>query len=156
MRTVCRSGECIHLCFAFFLFMYPAAPCIYTLSLHDALPSQKRLRRADDPALPRLAEFAARLGEPALRERLTALADHADPEVRIQAARALGSFPHRESVAALKRLATDDGWAVRAQAVRSLGMIADVSTRPLLKSALRDDVWWVRLRADGQIGRAHV
>src|SRR6266849_10239492 len=108
---------------------------------------QKRLRRADDPALPRLAEFAARLAEPALRERLTALADHPDPEVRIQAARALGSFPHRESVAALKRLATDDAWAVRAQAVRSLGMITDVSTLPLVKAALRDTEWWVRLRA---------
>jgi hypothetical protein len=108
---------------------------------------QKRLRRVDDPALPRLAEFAARLGEPALRERLTALADHADPEVRVQSARALGSFPHRESVVALKRLATDDAWPVRAQAVRSLGMIADVSTLPLLKTALLDTVWWVRLRA---------
>jgi HEAT repeats len=108
---------------------------------------QKRLRSTEDPALPRLAEFAARLGEPALRERLTALADHADPEVRIQSARALGSFPHRESVAALKRLATDDAWAVRAQAVRSLGMIADVSTLPLVKAGLRDTEWWVRLRA---------
>src|SRR5213083_1681529 len=108
---------------------------------------QKRLRRVDDPALPRLAEFAARLGEPALRERLTALADHRDPEVRVQSARALGSFPHRDSVAALTRLATDDAWAVRAQAVRSLGMITDVSTLPLLIDALRDEVWWVRLRA---------
>ena len=108
---------------------------------------QKRLRRSDDPALPRLAEFAARLGEPALRERLTALADHTDPEVRIQSARALGSFPHKESVTALKRLVTDDAWAVRAQAVRSLGMITDASTLPLVKAALQDDVWWVRLRA---------
>jgi HEAT repeat protein len=108
---------------------------------------QKRLRRTDDPALPRLAEFAARLAEPGLRERLTALADHADPEVRVQSARALGSFPHRESVAALKRLATDDAWAVRAQAVRSLGMITDASTLPLVKAALQDNVWWVRLRA---------
>jgi len=108
---------------------------------------QKRLRRSDDPALPRLAEFAARLGEPALRERLTALADHPDPEVRIQSARALGSFPHRDSVAALTRLATDDAWAVRALAVRSLGMITAVSTLPLVKAALQDSVWWVRLRA---------
>ena len=107
---------------------------------------QKRLRRADDPALPRLAEFAARLGEPALRERLTALADHADLEVRVQSARALGSFPHRESVTALKRLVTDDAWAVRAQAVRSLGMIADAGTLPFVKATLLDSVWWVRLR----------
>ncbi len=108
---------------------------------------QKRLRRAEDPALPRLAEFAARLSEPALRERLTALADHADPEVRIQSARALGSFPHKDSVTALKRLVTDDAWAVRAQAVRSLGMIADASTLAAVKAALQDSVWWVRLRA---------
>ena len=108
---------------------------------------QKRLRRVDDPALPRLAEFAARLSEPALRERMTALADHPDPEVRVQSARALGSFPHKESVAALKRLVTDDAWAVRAQAVRSLGMIADAGTLPAVTTALQDDIWWVRLRA---------
>jgi hypothetical protein len=108
---------------------------------------QKRLRRNDDPALPRFAEFAARLGEPALRERLTVLADHADPEIRVQSARALGSFPHRDSVAALQRLVADEAWQVRAQAARSLGMIADDSTLPLLKTALRDSIWWVRLRA---------
>ena len=108
---------------------------------------QKRLRRVDDPALPRLAEFAARLSEPSLRERLTVLAAHANPEVRVQSARALGSFPHKESVAALKQLATDDAWAVRAQAVRSLGMIADAGTLPLLTAALDDNEWWVRLRA---------
>jgi HEAT repeat protein len=108
---------------------------------------QKRLRRTEDTALPRFAEFASRLAEPALRERLTALADHADPEVRVQSARALGSYPHRESVAALKRLITDGAWTVRAQAARSLGMITDPSTLPLVKSALRDEIWWVRLRA---------
>ena len=108
---------------------------------------QKRLRRGDDPDLPRFAEFAVRLAEPALRERMTALADHPDPEVRIQAARALGSFPHRESVVALSRLAADTAWAVRAQACRSLGMIADATTLPLLRTSVRDPVWWVRLRA---------
>ncbi|HWC74953.1 MAG TPA: HEAT repeat domain-containing protein [Gemmatimonadales bacterium] len=108
---------------------------------------RKKLQHTGDPALPRLAEFAARLGEPALREPLTALADHADPEVRVQAARSLGSFPHRESVAALKRLIRDDAWVVRAQAVRSLGMIADPGTLALVQAALRDDAWWVRLRA---------
>ena len=106
----------------------------------------KRLRRHDDPALPRFAEFAVRLAEPALRERMTALADHTNPEVRIQATRALGSFPHRESVTALTRLATDAAWEVRAQAARSLGMIADATTLPLVRALLRDSVWWVRLR----------
>lgn len=107
----------------------------------------KRLRRTDDPGLARFAEFAVRLAEPALRERMTALADHQDPEVRIQVARALGSFPHRESVTALTRLAADAAWEVRAQAARSLGMIADTSTLSPVRGLVRDPVWWVRLRA---------
>ena len=130
----------------------PTVQAYYAAMLQRSRPVviqhlQKRLRRNDDPALARLAEFAGRLGEPALRERLTALADHADPEVRIQSARALGSFPHRESVTALTRLVTDAAWPVRAQAARSLGMIADATTLPLVRSALRDPIWWVRLRA---------
>lgn len=108
---------------------------------------RKRLNRADDPALARLAEFAVRLEEPGLREPLTALAGHASAEVRIQAARGLGAFPHRESVNALRGLAADDAWEVRAQAARSLGTIADPATLPLLLTALRDPAWWVRLRA---------
>lgn len=130
----------------------PTVQAYYAAMLLRARPVvvehlQKQLRRTEDPALARLTEFAARLGEPALREPLTALADHPDPEVRVQAARALGSFPHRESVAALKRLIADDAWPVRAQAARSLGMIADIGSLPLVKAALRDNVWWVRLRA---------
>lgn len=130
----------------------PTVQAYYAAMLRRSRPVviqhlQKRLRRNDDPALARLAEFAGRLGEPALRERLTALAAHADPEVRIQSARALGSFPHRESVTALTSLVTDTAWPVRAQAARSLGMIADATTLPLVRSALRDPIWWVRLRA---------
>jgi len=130
----------------------PTVQAYYAAMLRRSRPVviqhlQKRLRRNDDPALARIAEFAGRLGEPALRERLTTLADHPDPEVRVQSARALGGFPHRESVAALTRLVADSAWATRAQAARSLGMIADVTTLPLVRAALRDPVWWVRLRA---------
>src|SRR6266516_3351403 len=105
-----------------------------------------RLSRMDDPAIARLAEFAARLQEPALRQSLTALAGHPDAEVRTQVARALGAFPHPESLAALTRLAGDAHWPVRAQAARSLGMLADPATLPLLHTALRDPDWWVRMR----------
>lgn len=130
----------------------PTVQAYYAAMLQRSRPTVvqhllKRLRRADDPALPRLAEFAGRLAEPALRERITALDAHPDAEVRIQVARAVGSFPHRESVASLTRLISDDAWQVRAQAARSLGMIADASTVPLVRAALRDAVWWVRLRA---------
>jgi len=107
----------------------------------------KMLQRSDDPALPRLAEFAGRLNEPALREALTALGAHPDPEVRVQAARGVGAFPHPASIAILTRLVRDEAWAVRAQAVRSLGMIADRATLPLVRAALRDPEWWVRIRA---------
>jgi HEAT repeat protein len=130
----------------------PTVQAYYAAMLRRSRPVvidhlQKRLRRSDDPALPRFAEFAGRLGEPALRERLTLLADHANPEVRVQSARALGGFPHKDSVVALKRLIEDSAWEVRAQAARSLGMIADVSSLLLVRDALRDPVWWVRLRA---------
>ena len=107
----------------------------------------KMLQRTDDPALPRLVEFAARLNEPALRESLTGLGAHPNPEVRVQAARGVGAFPHPASIAVLTRLVRDDAWAVRAQAVRSLGMIADRATLPLVRDALRDPEWWVRIRA---------
>src|SRR3989449_3913841 len=103
------------------------------------------------------SEFAGRLQEPALREGFTTLATHLDAEVRSQVARALGRFPHPESVAALSYLVQDDAWPVRAQAVRSLGMIGDPKTLPLVRAALRDAEWWVRLRAGlalTQIGRA--
>jgi hypothetical protein len=104
-------------------------------------------RRLDDPRLPRIIEFAGRLDEPVLREPFTTLATHLDPEVRTQVARALGKFPHRESVAALAYLVQDEAWPVRAQAVRSLGMIADPTTLSAVRDALRDSEWWVRLRA---------
>lgn len=130
----------------------PTVQAYYAAMLRRSRPVvighlQKRLRRADDPALAGLAEFAVRLAEPALRERITALAGHPDPEVRVQVTRGLGGFPHRESVAALKTLIADASWQVRAQAARSLGMIADATTLPLVKAALRDPEWWVRLRA---------
>ena len=130
----------------------PTVQAYYAAMLRRSRPVvvehlHKRLRRLDDPALARLAEFAVRLNEPALRERLTALATHTDPEVRVQAARAMGSFPHRDSVATLKRLIVDESWPVRAQAARSIGMIADPTTLPFARTALRDPEWWVRLRA---------
>lgn len=107
----------------------------------------QRLTRMDDPALPRIAEYAARLQEPSLRPRFTALARHPNREVRAQAARALGALPHADSQAALLALLTDEAWVVRAQAARGLGMLAAPAALPGLRKALRDPEWWVRLRA---------
>jgi HEAT repeat protein len=133
-------------------FLGPTVQAYYASVLKRARPAvlrhlQQLFRRLTDPRLPRLVEFAARLEEPVLREPFTTLATHPDPEVRTQVARALGKFPHRESVAALGVLVQDEAWPVRAQAVRSLGMIADPTTLPAVREALRDTEWWVRLRA---------
>lgn len=130
----------------------PTVQAYYASVLKRARPAVLRhlvqlCRRLDDPRLPRIIEFAARLEAPVLREPLTTLATHTDAEVRTQVARGLGKFPHRESVAALGFLAHDDAWPVRAQAVRSLGMIADPGSLPAVVERLRDAEWWVRLRA---------
>lgn len=107
----------------------------------------ERLGLVYDTGLPRIVEFAGRMGDARLRDPITALADHRDPEVRVQVARALGDYPHARTVAALRSLVTDSAWEVRAQAVRSLGRIADAATLPELQARLADVVWWVRLRA---------
>jgi hypothetical protein len=103
--------------------------------------------RTADPNLARIADFAARLKEPRLREALTALAGHPASEVRVQVARALGGYPHPDSHRELERLAADPAWAVRAQAVRSLGVLGDPASLPVLRGAASDSAWWVRLRA---------
>lgn len=133
-------------------FLGPTVQAYYASVLKRARPAvlrhlQPLFRRLDDPRLPRLIEFAGRLDEPVLREPFTTLATHPEPEVRTQVARALGKYPHPESVAALGYLVHDEAWPVRAQAARSLGMIADPRTLPALREALRDPEWWVRLRA---------
>lgn len=108
---------------------------------------RKQLRSPQTAGLARYAEFAARLEDPSLREALTALATHAEGDVRVQVARGLGGFPHGDSVTTLRHLVTDAEWEVRAQAARALGRIADPGTLPLLVAALADDEWWVRMRA---------
>ena len=107
----------------------------------------KLFRQLNDPTLPRVMEFASRLEDPMLREPFTTHTTHPHPEVRTQAARALGRYPHPESIAALGLLMQDEAWTVRAQAARSLGMIGDPGTLALVREALGDAAWWVRLRA---------
>jgi hypothetical protein len=107
----------------------------------------ERLTHVYDPALQRYIEFAGRLSAAGLRDAVTTLATHRNPEVRVQVARALGGFPHPDSVRVLGGLATDAAWEVRAQATRALGRLGDPGTLPVLAARLVDAVWWVRLRA---------
>ena len=133
-------------------YLGPTVQAYYASMLRHARPAVVRhllqlFQKPHDPRLPRLVEFAGRMEEPALRESFTTLATHSDPEVRSQAARALGKFPHPQSVTALSRLMEDEAWPVRAHATRSLGMIADPTSLARVRAALRDAQWWVRLRA---------
>ncbi|HEX4574414.1 MAG TPA: HEAT repeat domain-containing protein [Gemmatimonadales bacterium] len=139
-------------------FLGATVQAYYASVLKRARPAVVRhllqlFRRLDDPRLPRIIEFAGRLDEPVLRAGFTTLATHPDAEVRTQVARALGKFPHGESVAALSYLVQDEHWPVRAQAARSLGMIADPATLSLVRAALQDSEWWVRLRAGLALAR---
>ena len=139
-------------------FLGPTVQAYYASALKKARPAvvrhlQQLFARHEDPRLPRVVEFAARLEHPDLRAPFTALATHRDPEVRSQVARALGKYPHADSIAALRLLAQDRIWPVRAQAIRSLGMIADPATVNLVRDALRDGEWWVRLRAGLALAR---
>src|SRR5207247_7228782 len=101
-------------------FLGPTVQAYDASALKKARPAvvrhlQHLFGRPDDPRLPRVVEFAARLEHPDLREPFTALATHRDPEVRTQVARALGKYPHAESIAALRLLRPAGIWPVRAQ-----------------------------------------
>lgn len=88
-----------------------------------------------------LRAFDAR---PALCE---ALREGPFPDLRAQAALALGKVGDPEDVPALVEAAEDEAWPVRAQAASALGMIGDVSNIPKLQELTLDKEWWVRLNA---------
>lgn len=130
----------------------PTVQAYYATALKAVRPFVARrvaelLRTTSGHTLHGLAEFARRLKDQALSEPLRALADHADPEIRAQSARALGAMSDAAATATLARLAADTAWPVRAHAVRGLGLTADPTTFPAVRGALRDTEWWVRLRA---------
>lgn len=85
---------------------------------------------------------AGRLLDPILER-----ADDPDLEVRIQAVKALASFPEARAVEALRTRLEDPAWEVRAQAAKGLGQLHAERAREDLARALSDESWWVRLRA---------
>jgi HEAT repeat protein len=122
-------------------------------STRIAGPLAERLRAADGPTAVRLAEFGVHLQDPALRPVFLALAAHADPEMRVRSARALGRDPGDEVSPVLERLARDEVWQVRLHAVRALGRIAAPESLAVAREALGDPVHWVRLRAGAALLR---
>lgn len=85
---------------------------------------------------------SARLLDPILER-----ADDPDLEVRIQAVKALASFPDDRAIEALRSRLEDPAWEVRAQAAKGLGQLGSERARDDLARALGDENWWVRLRA---------
>ncbi len=81
---------------------------------------------------------------PALRE---ALREGESPDLRAQAALALGKIGNPDDLPTLVEAASDEAWPVRALAASALGMIGEVSTIPTLQRLTVDREWWVRLNA---------
>ncbi len=74
-----------------------------------------------------------------------ALATHPDPEIRIEAIRALGALaPDVESVTVCLAAMDDPEWPARALAARSLGRLGDKQAIPRLERAMGDTAYWVR------------
>jgi hypothetical protein len=107
-------------------------------SLDKALPPEKT-------AL--LIEMAGRLLLRGLYPDIRFYARHADKELRIRAARALGRLLVPGSARVLTDLAADPAWEVQAQALRGLGGLQDWQTIPVLVKGLFSPHWHVRYNA---------
>ncbi len=106
-----------------------------------------RLQGDEREQLRTALRLAGLLDMPILLPHVLAHVSAPDLEVRIAAARALASYPHASSSAALEALLDDPAWQVRAQAAAALGEIGARETLARLDHALTDSSWWVRLRA---------
>jgi hypothetical protein len=70
-----------------------------------------------------------------------------EPELRVNAARALGLIGSAQALAALGERTLDPVWQVRNAAAQALGHIGDAQAVPVLAGLLRDGAWWVRFNA---------
>jgi len=107
------------------------------------------LRASTSPAMTKgLLQVTAQLGlaeDPAL---VRAFARYDDPEVRVEAVRALGRIPADEASVDVCLAAMDDpAWPTRALAARSLGHLGDRRAIPRLERAMGDRAYWVRHHA---------
>ena len=104
------------------------------------------LESSGSPAMTKaLLQVTGRLGAAADPALVRILAAHADPEIRIEALRALGFLAGEEDSVAVC-LAAMDGpeWPARALAARSLGRLGDARAVPRLERAMGDTAYWVR------------
>jgi len=100
------------------------------------------------PTIKALLQVTAQLGLASHPAFVRELARHDDPEVRVEAVRALGHIPPDvESVEVCLTALDDPAWPTRALAARSIGRLGDSRAIPRLERAMGDTAYWVRHHA---------
>ena len=109
----------------------------------DPLFVQLRNEEFNDDATAALVE----VGLPAV-ERLTAVFNDKDKNVRKHAVQALGAIGLPEAVELLIEATKDDEWEVRMSAIAGLDAIGDERGKPAIKALMKDPDFAVQMRAE--------
>jgi HEAT repeat protein len=109
----------------------------------DPLMAQLRNEEFKDDATAALIE----VGLPAV-ERLTAVVNDKDKNVRKHAVQALGAIGIPEAVDLLIDATKDEEWEVRMAAIASLDQIGDERGKPAIKALVKDPDFAVQMRAE--------
>jgi HEAT repeat protein len=91
------------------------------------------------------------VGPPAV-ERLTAVINDKDKNVRKHAVQALGAIGIPETVELLIEATKDEEWEVRLAAIAGLDLIGDERGKPAIKALMKDPDFVVQMRAERIIG----
>lgn len=113
----------------------------------DPLFAQLRNEEFKEAATDALVE----VGQPAV-ERLTAVLNDKDKNVRKHAVIALGGIGVAECVDLLIEAANDEEWEVRLGAIAALDKIGDERGKPAIKALMKDPDFVVQMRAERIIG----
>jgi HEAT repeat protein len=109
----------------------------------DPLMLQLRNEEFKDVATRALIE----VGLPAV-ERLMAVLNDKDKQVRKHAVTALGEIGVAEAVEPLIDATRDEDWTVRLQAIAALDLIGDDRAKPVIKALMKDPDFAVQMRAE--------
>jgi HEAT repeat protein len=109
----------------------------------DPLMLQLRNEEFKDVATKALVE----VGLPAV-ERLMAVLNDKDKNVRKHAVIALGEIGIAEAVEPLIEATKDEDWTVRLQAIAALDLIGDDRGKPVIKALMKDPDFAVQMRAE--------
>ena len=109
----------------------------------DPLFVQLRNEEFKDDAMAALVE----VGLPAV-ERLTAVLNDKDRNVRKHAVQALGAIGLPEAVELLIEATKDEEWEVRMAAIAGLDEIGDARGKPAVKALMKDPDFAVQMRAE--------